>query len=173
MENILPVDIANRKFPRGFRGYSRREVEAFREQVAAALEEVLTENKRLRQEAEELQKQLQGYRSMEDTLKDALVLAERSAEERREQALREAQSVLDRARREGEDIVREARSQVERYREESEHLVRLRARFEAEFVGLLATYQQMLQGNGHSEQRAEPPEPENVPVQTDAAADTG
>ncbi len=157
MQGMLPVDIANRKFPRAFRGYSRREVEAFREQVAAALEEALAENKRLRQEMEELQRQLQGYRSIEDTLKEALVMAERTAEERREQALHEAQIIVERARREGEDIVHEARAQVERYRGESEHLLRLRARFEAEFLGLLTTYQQMLQGNGGGQPSAEPP----------------
>jgi len=173
MENIFPVDIANRKFPRSFRGYARREVDAFREQVASALEEALAENKRLRQEAEELQKRLQGYRSMEDTLKEALVLAERTAEERREHAMREGQTILERARLEAEEIVHEARNQVERYRAESEHLLRLRARFEAEFVGLLTTYQQMLHGNGQNESKTGPPEPSTQVAPTSNPDQTG
>ena len=81
--------------------------------------------------------------------------------------------MLERARLEAEEIVREARNQVERYRAESEHLLRLRARFEAEFIGLLTTYQQMLHGNGQNEAKAEPPGPTSQPAPADNPEQTG
>jgi cell division initiation protein len=105
---ITPADIKNQKFGKSFRGYDPSEVDAFLEMVSSTLEDQVKENSRLKEKLSSVESTLIGYKDLEGNLKEALVTAQKSAEEIRQNAQKEAQLLM-----------RETQIKAERKMEES------------------------------------------------------
>jgi len=105
---ITPVDIKNQKFGKSFRGYDPAEVDAFLEMTSSTLEDLCQENSQLKERLSSVESTLIGYKDLEGNIKQALVTAQKSAEEIRQNAEKEAQLLM-----------RETRIKVERKMEES------------------------------------------------------
>lgn len=147
-KDIMPIDIVHRKFRQGLRGYVQAEVDEFLGQVADAYGKALEENERLKQEIEQAERALRQYREAEETIKSALVLAEKTADETRSRAQDHASLVLREAEQAARETVASARREAEQIAREAEHLRRQRDRFEAEFRALLETYLHLLRRAG-------------------------
>ncbi len=133
MADVTPTDIVNQEFHVTFRGYAQREVDDFLQEIADSLTGMLEENRRLRAEAEELKARVQQYQQTEHLIKNALVLAERTADELRQRAHEEA------------DLIRRAAEEEQRrQRAELEELRQLRFRILAELRGLLHAHTSLL-----------------------------
>ena len=116
MIDLTPLEVRNKKddFRRGLRGYDSREVEAFLAVVADALERRIREGAAFAARVEELEQQLETYRTRERALNDALLAAQELREETRLRAERDAAV-----------RVREAESRVAAVVEEAEREVRV------------------------------------------------
>ena len=112
MADITPTDIVNKVFRITLRGYARDEVDDFLQQVSDSLYRALEENQRLRGQLEDLRGRLQHYQDTENLIKNALLLAERTADETRQRAHQEA----DLIRREAENTMRTERAELEELR---------------------------------------------------------
>lgn len=112
---LTPIDITNKRFRRALRGYRPTEVDEFLQEVVADYEAVVVENARLREQVAQMQQELDRYRAMEEAMKEALVLAQRTADELRASAHREAEVIRAQA-----EI--QARQQMEQYRKAIEDL---------------------------------------------------
>ncbi|GIV19912.1 MAG: hypothetical protein KatS3mg023_1663 [Armatimonadota bacterium] len=88
---LTPIDITNKRFRRALRGYRTSEVDEFLAEVGADYEAVVLENARLREQVAQMQQELERYRAMEEAMKEALVLAQRTADELRATAHKEAE----------------------------------------------------------------------------------
>lgn len=88
---LTPIDITNKRFRRALRGYRSSEVDEFLAEVGADYEAVVLENARLREQVAQMQQELERYRAMEEAMKEALVLAQRTADELRATAHKEAE----------------------------------------------------------------------------------
>ncbi len=88
---LTPIDITNKRFRRALRGYRPSEVDEFLAEVGADYEAVVLENARLREQVAQMQQELERYRAMEEAMKEALVLAQRTADELRATAHKEAE----------------------------------------------------------------------------------
>ncbi len=88
---LTPIDITNKRFRRALRGYRTSEVDEFLAEVGADYEAVVLENARLREQVAQMQEELNRYRAMEEAMKEALVLAQRTADELRATAHQEAE----------------------------------------------------------------------------------
>ncbi|MCC6444625.1 MAG: DivIVA domain-containing protein [Armatimonadetes bacterium] len=141
---LTPVDIENRIFRHVFRGYHIGDVEAFRGEVSSALESLLQERAALLSEAETLTRKVEYYNLTESTLQNALLLAEKTAEDRRHAANKEAELILQQARQEARDILDGAASQRRQVQVEIESLKRERERFTLELEALLQAHMEML-----------------------------
>jgi cell division initiation protein len=119
---LTVLEIETKKFRKRLRGYDPAAVDAFLQEVAAHYEEVVTENRRLREESVGLRQEAERYRAMEDALKESLVLAQRSADETRSNAHKEAELILREAHLKAEQIVREAETRAQRILAETEAL---------------------------------------------------
>ena len=119
---LTVLEIETKKFRKRLRGYDPVAVQAFLQEVAAHYEEVVTENRRLREESVGLRQEAERYRAMEDALKESLVLAQRSADETRSNAHKEAELILREAHLKAEQIVREAETRAQRILAETEAL---------------------------------------------------
>lgn len=109
---LTPLDIHNKEFGRGFRGYNETEVDEFLDQVVKEFEALIRENGALKDRLDDLEQTLERYRTIEDSLNKTLLLAQQAAEEVRVNGEREGEVIKERALMEAQRIVDEARSQA-------------------------------------------------------------
>jgi len=143
-KGLMPIDIVNRKFRQGLKGYVQAEVDDFLGQVADAYGKALEEDDRLAQDLDRAQRALRQFQEAEETLKSALVLAEKTADETRGRAQENASLVVREAEQQARETVAAARHDAEDVAREAQDLRRERDRFEAEFRALLETYLHLL-----------------------------
>ena len=78
---ITPLDIRQKRFDTGLRGFSRREVEAYLELLAGEFEEVVKENISLKEEIKRAQLRIEQYQERERTLQETMVTAQKISED--------------------------------------------------------------------------------------------
>jgi cell division initiation protein len=144
-KRLTVLEIETKKFRRRWRGYDPVAVDAFLQEVAVHYEEVLTENHQLREELIGLREEVERYRTIENTLKESLMLAQRSADETRANAHREAELILQEARQQAEQIRREAEQRIQSLLREIETLEARKRAALLELRTLLLTHLQALE----------------------------
>lgn len=92
--NITPIDIRKQEFRRTMRGYDPEEVRAYLDAVAAQFEDLKHETARAREAAKTLEDRLGHYRLIEQNLQDAALTVQKSLDETRRQAEKEAELIL-------------------------------------------------------------------------------
>lgn len=105
---LTPVDIHNKEFKRGFRGYNMEEVDDFLDQVVNDYEKLYRENSQLKKEIELNAKQLDQYHQLEKNLQDTLLVAQRTAEEVTTTANQRAEETRAAAKQAADNLTREA-----------------------------------------------------------------
>lgn len=123
---MTPLDIRNRTFRKGIRGYQCEEVERFLENVSQEFELAYTENFELREKTKGLEAEIEHYRQIENTLQQTLVLAQQTSEEVKAAARQEAALILKEAEHEKSLKVSEAQGKWEEIQEEIQSLERKR-----------------------------------------------
>ena len=119
---ITPLDVRKQEFRRGMRGLDPDEVYAFLATVADEYEAALNDNKALRERLLELDDKVQEYRTIERTLRDTLVTAERVTVEAKDNARREATLIIKEAQLQAEKSLRDISSEAVRLRQEIHRL---------------------------------------------------
>ncbi len=77
--NITPLDIRKRTFSLRFRGFDRNEVAQYLDVVADDLEELMRSLDELERENGRLKEEVARHRESEASLKETLLMAQRSA----------------------------------------------------------------------------------------------
>jgi len=124
--NMTPLDIRNKTFSKGLRGYQCGEVEKYLETVSQEFEATYTENFELREKTKGLETEISHYRQIENTLQQTLVLAQQTAEEVKKTARHEAALLLREAEQDKLSKVSETQVILKDIREEIEGLSRKR-----------------------------------------------
>ena len=119
---ITPLDVRKQEFRKIMRGLDADEVYAFLSTVADEYEAVLNDNKALRERLLELDDKVQEYRSIERTLRDTLLTAERVTVEAKDNARREASLIIKEAQLEAQKSLRDITSEGARLRQEVQRL---------------------------------------------------
>ena len=119
---ITPLDVRKQEFRRVMRGLDPDEVLAFLSTVADEYETVLNDNKALRERLLELDDKVQEYRTIERTLRDTLLTAERVTVESKDNARREATLIVKEAQFTAEKALRDITSEAARLRQEVQRL---------------------------------------------------
>jgi cell division initiation protein len=123
---MTPLDIRNKTFSKGIRGYQCGEVEKFLETVSQEFESAYTENFELLEKKSGLETEISHYRQLESTLQQTLVLAQQTAEEVMKVARHEAELLLREAEHDKLSKVSEAQVILEDIKEEIQGLSRKR-----------------------------------------------
>lgn len=123
---MTPLDIRNKTFHKGVRGYQCVEVEKFLENLSQEFESAYTENFELREKTKGLEAEISHYRQIENTLQQTLVLAQQTAEEVTKAAHHEAELILKEAEQKKLSKVSEAQKKWEEVQEEIQELSRNR-----------------------------------------------
>jgi cell division initiation protein len=111
--SYTPVEIRHVKLRRGFLGYRRKAVDHLLDEISESFEDVWRDRADHADRVEQLEGELTRYRELESLLRATLVSAERSAHELRDQAKREAESIVAEAHAAARAITRDARAERE------------------------------------------------------------
>ncbi len=142
---ITPLEIKKQEFHKAFRGYDPGEVEAFLEMVAGEMESLNRENSELKEKLKTLKSKLEDYEGMKETLHKALITTEKAADERIENAQKEAELILSDAQLQGEKLIEEARGKALKYERDIADLNNLKTSFITRLKALLSAQGEMLE----------------------------
>ncbi|MCR2820794.1 DivIVA domain-containing protein [Lederbergia panacisoli] len=135
--SLTPVDIHNKEFSRGFRGYDEDEVNEFLDQVIKEFELIIREKKELEDKLVSLNERLGHFSTIEDTLHKSIVVAQEAAEEVRGNAQKEAKLIIREAEKNADRIVNESLSKARKVALEIEDLKKQSKVFRTRFKLLI------------------------------------
>jgi cell division initiation protein len=145
-------------------GYRRADVDSLLDEATNAYEAVWRERADLDDRVHHLEQELGRLQEAEQAMRQALVTAERAADERRAQAARDAELTVREAEGRARDILHGAYAERERVRQETERLRSQEADFRMRLRGLLGATLQTLRD--HEERLAsEPAQPASEATQ--------
>ncbi|MDO5114997.1 MAG: DivIVA domain-containing protein [Synergistaceae bacterium] len=143
-ELLTSLDIVNQSFKKSLRGYDPTEVDEFLDHVAETLQNYNARNKELERELTAKEESLAEYDRMKDVLHEALLMAQKSADERVKSARAQADKILSDAKAQADDICREAAAEAERLRVGVQQIRNIRDLYAQEFRGILAKFDTQL-----------------------------
>lgn len=109
---ISPMDIQRQAFGRRLRGLDADEVRAYLNIVAEEVATLQMERDRLHQEVQEVRSLLEEHRQRETILKNTLLMAQRVSEEIKENARKQADTVIKEAEIQSDHLVELAQSRA-------------------------------------------------------------
>ncbi len=134
---LVPLDIQHKTFKSGVSGFNKQEVQEFLMQVEKDFSQLYRDNKELQEKVERLTEEVDRYRSTGRQLEQALTLAQKTAEE-----------VKNNARAEADLIVLNAKSKAEQQLTETKQMMRSISgaylEFKSEFRAYLSTFLNLL-----------------------------
>ncbi|HAA21388.1 MAG TPA: hypothetical protein DCP28_22480, partial [Cytophagales bacterium] len=110
---ITPLEIRQKTFEKGFRGYDKDEVNAFLGSLSGEWERMIDENKDLRSKLEAADKEVNKLREVENSLFKTLQTAESTGNTIMEQANRQAELELQGAQMKADKLLEDARTQAQ------------------------------------------------------------
>ncbi|UCZ51808.1 DivIVA domain-containing protein [Bacillus shivajii] len=141
---LTPLDIHNKEFTRGFRGYDEDEVNEFLDQVIKDYEIVIREKKDLQDRVYELEEKLKHFSNIETTLNKSILVAQETAEDVRRNAEKEAKLIIKESEKNADRIVNEALSKSRKIALEIEELKKQSSVYRTRFKMLLEAQLEML-----------------------------
>src|SRR5574341_11521 len=102
---VTPLDIQQKRFHMGFRGYDRTEVEMFLDLVRDEMESLMREVTELREFRQSYDQRLSELNEKEETVKNTMLLTQKLVEELKENARKEAALVVKDAEVRSQQIV--------------------------------------------------------------------
>lgn len=116
-------EIKNHEFKKGI-GYTKKSVDDFVNEIVESFEEVNRENAELKEKLTTLSEGMQYYKSIEKTLQKSLVLAQKTADEKKEKALNNAKIIEKVARSRADSIITKAKSDLDAIYRQTDELNR-------------------------------------------------
>jgi len=142
---ITPLEIRKQEFRKMLRGYDPHEVRSFLEMVSTELENLLRENAGLNEKVKDMDAKIEDYRRMEKILQDTLTTTQKAADELKNGAKKEAETIIANARVEAQRFLREAQTELARTKEETKMIEHQKLLLVSEFRGLLESYMRLLE----------------------------
>ncbi len=134
---LTPLDIQKREFKKGISGYSTTEVEMFLLEVSKEMEKLMVENEAVKERLKQADEQLEQFQRIERTLKDALVVAQSTADEVVRTANDKSKNIIHQAEMKAEKILDNANNRIINARKEYEEAKKDAIVFKTRFRTLL------------------------------------
>lgn len=170
-EKITPVDIQHKSFKRALQGYDRAEVDAFLDEIIETLEDEAHHRAALEADIADLKERISHFKAMEESLQNTLVLAQRTADEVKASAHKEADLIREQARMAAEREITNYNDSISEGRREHQRTVEAGEKARSELRSLLMTHLALLErahGGGGSAAVAnngEPPSDDTTRIQ--------
>ncbi|MFD2682903.1 DivIVA domain-containing protein [Bacillus seohaeanensis] len=135
--SLTPLDIHNKEFSRGFRGYDEDEVNEFLDQIIKDYEILIREKKELEEHLNSMNERLGHFTNIEETLNKSIVIAQEAGEEVKRNASKEAKLIIKEAEKNADRIVNESLSKARKVALEIEELKKQSKVFRTRFKMLI------------------------------------
>lgn len=165
---LTPVDIENKEFTKAFRGYDIYEVEEFMKDLIADYEKLYRDNAELKEKNAVLNEAISSYKGMEETMQNAILVAQRTAEDIKQNAYERSETIIKEAERKAAEAVNNANRSISNLEKTYLNMQREMNGFKAKMNSLLSTYMQLL--SDLSDKSPSPFSTVNVPEVPDVAA---
>lgn len=136
---MTPLEIENRKFKKELIGYSVVEVEEFVRTVSESYEQIYKENLANRDKINMLSGAIKQYKTMEETLQNAILVAQSAGEEVTRNAKERAGNIIAEAENKAAQILSDAGKEVTRVSYEYEEMKRNVEVFRTRIISLLTS----------------------------------
>ena len=117
---LTPLEIHNREFKKGFRGYNEAEVDEFLDKVVVDYEKALRDNEKLRDMLTLHDKEVENYKKLEKNLQDTLSVAQKTADEVLESAKKTAKEIRESAVRDTQSIYNNTIQETQNMRDQAQ-----------------------------------------------------
>jgi len=112
---FMPLEVEEKTFSKQMRGYNKEEVDTFVKGVAKDYATLYKENLALKDKTATLSDAVKQYKAMEDTLQQAIIVAQSAGEEVKKNAYAKAENIIKDAENRASEIVNEAGKEVKIY----------------------------------------------------------
>ncbi|NME83467.1 DivIVA domain-containing protein [Clostridium sp. SM-530-WT-3G] len=136
---LTPMDINNKEFKKGLRGYNPEEVDEFLDEVVDNFEELFKENTHLKEKIQSLNEKVEHYSQIESTIQNTLLLAQNAAEQAKNSARKEAELVMKNANESAQKILDKAHNDVVEINDEYERVKQEFIKFRAKYRNFMNT----------------------------------
>lgn len=119
---ITPLDIESKKFKKVPVGYASLEVDKFLEEILHDYERIYKENIEFKDKINMLNEGISYYKSMEETLKSTLVLAEKTAEETKSAAYAKSEQIKREAEIRASELMQSSQKEINRLNQKIDFL---------------------------------------------------
>ena len=145
IEMITPLDIENKKFSKQMmNGYSVEEVDDFLDDLTEDYSKNYKEVTELKAKVEELNKSLEHYKTIEETLQNTLVMAQSTAEDVKNVAKQQADQIINEAKGNAKKQVEELETEIIAKRKELEDVKKQFDIYKAKMESLLISQLELL-----------------------------
>jgi cell division initiation protein len=136
---LTPMEINNKEFKRGLRGYSSDEVDEFLEKVVEDYEDLYKENSLLKEKLASVGEKVEHYAKIENTIQNTLLLAQNTAEQAKLNAQKEAELLVNSANETAQKILDKAHNDVIQINDEYDRVKQEFIKFRAQFRNFMKT----------------------------------
>jgi cell division initiation protein len=140
MSRITVVDIQHKTFKKQLQGYDRAEVDAFLDELIETIEDEATARAALEAEIADLRERISPFKSMDKSLQQTLVLAQRTADEVKAAAHKEADLIKQEARMQAERQVADLADRIAESRREHQRALDTTAQAKSELRSILLSH---------------------------------
>jgi len=144
MQKITIIDIQHKTFKKKLQGYDPSDVDKFLDDVIETLEDEASQRSALEAEISDLKERISHFKAMEDSLRNTLVLAQRTADEVKASAHKEADLIRAEARVAIEKEISAFGDRTNEARREHQRAVETAAKARSELRSLLMTHLALL-----------------------------
>src|ERR1700760_1740669 len=137
---ITVVDIQHRTCKRALQGYERSDVDQFLDEIIESLEDEASARAALEAEIADLKERISHFKAMEESLQSTLLLAQRTADEVKAAAHKEADLIKQQARLQGEREIGSSGDKVEEARREHQRMLDIAEKSKSEIRSLLLSH---------------------------------
>lgn len=145
---ITPLDIHNKEFTKGFRGYDEDEVNEFLDQVIKDFEAAIREKNEWQTKAEDLEERVEHFSAIEDTLNKSIMVSQETAEEVRKSSNKESQLIIQEAEKNADRLINDALNRTKKMELEMQELKKQASVYRMRFKMLVEAQMNLL----HSEE---------------------
>lgn len=136
---LTPMDINNKEFKKGLRGYNPEEVDEFLDEIIENYEELYKDNAKLKEKIALSVEQIEHYTKIENTIQNTLLLAQNAADQAKSSAEKEAQLVMQNANETAQKILDKAHNDTIQINDEYEKMKQEFIKFRAKFRNFMNT----------------------------------
>ena len=159
MAKLTIVDIQHKEFKKTLQGYDRNEVNEFLDEIIEALEDEAQARAALEGEIGDLRERISHFKAMEESLQSTLLLAQRTADEVKAAAHKEADLIKQEARIIAEREISSLADRIEEQRREAQRHQDSAEKAKSELRSLLMSHLSLIERTP-----APPAPPTQVPL---------